>query len=176
MAQAMHTARSLPPLGLGSKPFQAIAAGAPLYIGAPKLPALTSQSQDCRYNGRLSLKHRHVPSRALHTVQASAIEAGSFKLVIYSKPGCCLCDGLKEKVSAVLQKAQFQPSLLTGADIEVRDITTRPEWEQAYAMEIPVLAHASLDNSNEKQIPRPAPRLSADRLEKHIISALTSKA
>lgn len=24
------------------------------------------------------------------------------KLVIYSKPGCCLCDGLKEKIQAVL--------------------------------------------------------------------------
>lgn len=43
MAQAMHTARSLPPLGLGSKPFQAIAAGAML-----TLAALTRSS---RYTG-----------------------------------------------------------------------------------------------------------------------------
>lgn len=99
-------------------------------------------------------------------------KAGKFKLIIYSKPDCPLCDGLKEKVSGLLRRAEFQQSLLSGAKLEVRDIMSNPEWEAAYSMAIPVLAHSALDGSHEQKVPRPAPRLSADRLERHIVEAL----
>lgn len=37
----------------------------------------------------------------------------------------------------------------SAAELEVRDITSRPEWEAAYGMTIPVLAAAAADGSGE---------------------------
>jgi glutaredoxin len=51
-------------------------------------------------------------------------------LILYSKPGCHLCEGLQEKLEQV-QGLEFE--------LEVRDITTREDWFQAYQYEIPVL-------------------------------------
>ncbi|PRW20758.1 glutaredoxin 2 [Chlorella sorokiniana] len=91
-----------------------------------------------------------------------------WRLIIYSKEGCCLCDGLKEKVEQLLERAQFLPSALSTAELEVRDITSRPEWEAQYSMTIPVLAAAAADGSGEVALPRPSPRFTADALQKHI--------
>jgi hypothetical protein len=54
--------------------------------------------------------------------------------------GCCLCDGLKEKLDALVETAQFTTNALTNATIEVRDITTNEGWFGKYQYEIPVLA------------------------------------
>ena len=54
----------------------------------------------------------------------------SIHLILYSKPGCHLCEGLHEKL------AQIQGLDL---ELEIRDITTRDDWFQAYQYEIPVL-------------------------------------
>ncbi|MBW4692322.1 MAG: glutaredoxin family protein [Lyngbya sp. HA4199-MV5] len=51
-------------------------------------------------------------------------------IIFYSKPGCHLCEGLQEKL------IQIQSLDL---ELEVRDITTRDDWFQAYQYEIPVL-------------------------------------
>jgi len=73
----------------------------------------------------------------------------SFKLIIYSKDDCPLCDKLKEKLGAIMDRAGFTPSVLRGVELEVRDISKDRKWEAAYSMSIPVLAAASLDGSNE---------------------------
>jgi hypothetical protein len=73
----------------------------------------------------------------------------SFKLIIYSKEDCHLCDGLKEKLAALLERASFVPSVLSGVELEVRDISGNSTWEAAYSMSVPVLARADLDGSNE---------------------------
>lgn len=52
------------------------------------------------------------------------------QLILYSKPGCHLCEGLYEK----LEQIRSFP-----LQVEVRDITTREDWFQAYQYEIPVL-------------------------------------
>lgn len=52
-----------------------------------------------RAASRLALRGRQPPSRALCTA-AAAGEAATRRLVLYTKPGCCLCDGLKEKLHA----------------------------------------------------------------------------
>jgi hypothetical protein len=76
------------------------------------------------------------------------------KLVLYSKPGCHLCEGLQEKLAQV-----------TDLDftLEVRDITTHPAWFQAYAYEIPVLCQILADG-HEHCFPRLSPRASVARL------------
>ncbi|KAK9831700.1 hypothetical protein WJX74_006484 [Apatococcus lobatus] len=94
------------------------------------------------------------------------------KLVLYSKPGCHLCEGLEEKVRAVIARAEFLPSKLSGADLEVRDIRTKPDWMAAYEYSIPVLTKVSEDGHPEKKIPRAPPKMTAERLARHIEEAL----
>ncbi|XP_015868599.1 uncharacterized protein LOC107406027 isoform X2 [Ziziphus jujuba] len=69
----------------------------------------------------------------------------SRKLVLYSKPGCCLCDGLKEKLQAAFLLSG--PDSLHDVDLQIRDITSNPEWERAYQYEIPVLAKVLSDGT-----------------------------
>jgi Glutaredoxin-like domain (DUF836) len=85
-------------------------------------------------------------------------------LILYSKPGCHLCEGLQEKL-AEIQDLNFQ--------LEIRDITTQTDWFTAYQYEIPVL-FCRADDATSKEIPkeisipRPSPRLSAPQLQKFL--------
>jgi thioredoxin-like negative regulator of GroEL len=54
-------------------------------------------------------------------------------LTIYSKPGCHLCDDMKAVVSRVVGTT---PGTVTLTEI---DISTDPDLEQRYGLEIPVL-------------------------------------
>lgn len=74
------------------------------------------------------------------------------QLILYSKPGCHLCEGLQEKLEQI-------PNL----DLEVRDITTREDWFAAYQYEVPVLCKEMA--GTEKPIPRPSPRATVPQLE-----------
>jgi glutaredoxin len=53
------------------------------------------------------------------------------QLVLYAKPGCCLCETLEDKLR------QIQPSLCFS--LEVRNILTNPEWFSDFQYTIPVL-------------------------------------
>lgn len=79
-------------------------------------------------------------------------------LILYSKPGCHLCEGLQEKLSQV-SLLQFE--------LEIRDITTNDSWWQLYQYEVPVLAQKldSSENVTEKTLPRLSPRASVKQLE-----------
>ena len=80
------------------------------------------------------------------------------QLVLYSKPGCHLCEGLQEKLEAI-QQSDPCPLEFT---LEIRDITTQPEWFEAYQYEIPVLYWVGpTPESTMVPIPRPSPRASA---------------
>lgn len=85
------------------------------------------------------------------------------RLILYSKPGCHLCEGLQEKLEQV-QSVQFE--------LEVRDITTRDEWFQAYQYEVPVLFLEKGQEPGERgtpdlvPLPRPSPRASISQLER----------
>ncbi|KAJ4851347.1 hypothetical protein Tsubulata_048221 [Turnera subulata] len=76
---------------------------------------------------------------------ASSSLRKSRKLVLYSKPGCCLCEGLKEKLQAAFLLSG--PHSIHDVDLQVRDITTNPEWERAYQYDIPVLAKVLPDGT-----------------------------
>ena len=77
------------------------------------------------------------------------------ELILYSKPGCHLCEGLQEKLARV--------SALP-VRLEVRDITTREEWWGAYEYEIPVLYQKQGDKTI--RLPRLSPRASVPQIEK----------
>jgi hypothetical protein len=104
-------------------------------------------------------------------VSVSCCAATSKSIILYTRDDCPLCDGLKEKLSAVLDRAPFTGSALQGYAIEVRDIRTDPVWESKYGMEIPVMAVLQPDGS-EAVIPRSSPRVTADRLERNIVDFL----
>jgi glutaredoxin len=101
------------------------------------------------------------------------------RLILYSKPGCHLCEGLQEKLEQI-QNLSFE--------LEVRDITTREDWFGAYQYEVPVLYLSNCQNAfsarhyvnakrlveksadesedvKETPLPRPSPRASVQQLE-----------
>jgi hypothetical protein len=76
------------------------------------------------------------------------------RLILYSKPGCHLCEGLQEKLEKI-ENLEFE--------LEIRDITTRDDWFLAYQYEVPVLYYAQPDLI-EQPLPRPSPRASVQQL------------
>ncbi len=97
------------------------------------------------------------------------------RLILYSKPGCHLCEGLQEKLAQV-QTLTF--------DLEIRDITTREDWFQAYQYEVPVLfmaqdedasAETTADRSLLIPLPRPSPRSTVRQLEQMLQKYMLDK-
>ena len=73
------------------------------------------------------------------------------KLILYSKPGCHLCEGLEEKLEQVPELLDWQ------FELEIRDITQNEGWFKQYQYEIPVLCH--LQNDGESHVEKALPRL-----------------
>lgn len=88
----------------------------------------------------------------------------SNSLILYSKPGCHLCEGLEEKLRQI-DRLNFE--------LEVRDITTDGGWFAAYQYEVPVLCLKLA--AGEKPLPRLSPRASvgqvAQMLQKYGVGA-----
>lgn len=85
------------------------------------------------------------------------------RLILYSKPGCHLCEGLQEKLEQI-QNLSFE--------LEIKDITTREDWFAAYEYEVPVLclsnyrgAESAEEEVIEAPLPRSSPRASVQQLE-----------
>ena len=76
------------------------------------------------------------------------------RLILYSKLGCHLCEGLEEKLKQ-LESLDFK--------LDVRDITSRADWWQAYQYEVPVLCRDAL--GTEEPLPRPSPRATVRQLQ-----------
>lgn len=102
-------------------------------------------------------------------------------LILYSKPGCHLCEGLQEK----LEQIQTIP-----IELEIRDITTREDWFRAYEYEIPVLMLVK-ESGDERQpneqtpmavpqslklLPRLSPRATVQQLETMLKKYVTDEA
>jgi glutaredoxin len=83
------------------------------------------------------------------------------QLILYSKPGCHLCEGLQEKLEQIRRGV---PPEHLYFELEVRDITSREDWFQAYQYEVPVLCRDSA--GREEPLPRPSPRTSVQQLER----------
>ena len=80
----------------------------------------------------------------------------SQQLMLYSRQGCCLCEGLEQRLRS-LDLGTLEPPLV----LEVIDIDapgTDPVLKARYDLEVPVLAFASI------ALPRVSPRLQGDGL------------
>ena len=78
-------------------------------------------------------------------------------LILYSKSGCHLCEGLQEK----LEQIQSEPESGLAFQLEVRDIAQKEQWLQAYQYEVPVLHRLenTTENRSKSPIPRPSPSI-----------------
>jgi Glutaredoxin-like domain (DUF836) len=81
-------------------------------------------------------------------------------LILYSKPGCHLCEGLEEKLRAI---QTIDPDLILAIDI--RDITQDPIAFDQYQYEIPVL-YLQPENGTLVPLPRQSPRSSIEQMTK----------
>ena len=80
------------------------------------------------------------------------------KLILYSKQGCCLCEGLLAKLQQI-KNLEFE--------LEVRDISSNPDWFDRYQYEIPVLCLLTDNqqaNQQEQELPRFPPRSPVEKL------------
>jgi Glutaredoxin-like domain (DUF836) len=78
-------------------------------------------------------------------------------LILYSKVGCHLCEGLQEKLAQITD---------FDLQLEIREITTNPDWFGKYQYEIPVLC-LQVDGV-EKPIPRFSPRASVSHVQQNL--------
>lgn len=84
------------------------------------------------------------------------MSAGHF--ILYSKPGCHLCEGLEEKLRQIPQLSNL---------LEIRDITSRDDWFARYSLEIPVLCW--LENTGrETPLPRFSPRATVAQIQSKV--------
>jgi Glutaredoxin-like domain (DUF836) len=75
-------------------------------------------------------------------------------LILYSKPGCHLCEGLREKIEQIQQ---------IPIQLDERDITSNPEWMRAFEYEIPVLYQVV--GESMIRLPRISPRATVLQVE-----------
>jgi hypothetical protein len=108
-------------------------------------------------------------------------DADDNALILYTKPGCCLCEGLEEKLKAVLElahKSQQRETTTTTTTtttgnvvnsnskksrnthialdlreyaLEIRDVSLKKEWADAHAGEIPVLFVGKRGDADDAQ-------------------------
>ncbi|MBD2383887.1 glutaredoxin family protein [Cylindrospermum sp. FACHB-282] len=93
------------------------------------------------------------------------------RLILYSKPGCHLCEGLQEKLEQI-QNIAFE--------LEIRDITSREDWFVSYQYEVPVLVLTNRRGAEDAEeeviselLPRPSPRATVQQLEKMLYKYLS---
>lgn len=86
-------------------------------------------------------------------------------LILYSKPGCHLCEGLQEKLAQVDKMGNVK------FELEIRDINTNQNWFADYQYEVPVLCQKL--SKAEKILPRLSPRASVAKLEQMLQKNLT---
>nr|WP_115018295.1 glutaredoxin family protein [Synechococcus sp. UW140] len=77
-------------------------------------------------------------------------------LLLYSRQGCCLCEGLEQRLRRLDLSAIAPPLVLEVIDIDAPG--TDPALKARYDLEVPVLALASMP------LPRVSPRLDGDGL------------
>jgi Glutaredoxin-like domain (DUF836) len=75
-------------------------------------------------------------------------------LILYSKVGCHLCEGLEQKLRSILRP---------NDQLEIREITSNSDWWNAYQYEIPVLY--MVKGEQENILPRLSPRASVTQLQ-----------
>ncbi|WP_269622448.1 glutaredoxin family protein [Prochlorococcus marinus] len=84
------------------------------------------------------------------------------KLILLSRVGCCLCEGLEERLNNLDLNKLNPPLNLWVRDIDGESVS---EVDRArYSLEVPVLLLAIYKTSRIIELPRVSPRLSDEGL------------
>ena len=81
------------------------------------------------------------------------------ELLLFTRQGCCLCEGLEEKLRALDPP---QP-------LQLIDVDTDPALQGRYGLAVPVLAVAGSDADPFRELPRVSPRLAGAQLQAWLI-------
>jgi hypothetical protein len=82
---------------------------------------------------------------------------GMVDLVLYTRQGCCLCEGLAEKLLA----------LRPPPHLRLIDVDGDPVLQLRFGLEVPVLAQAL--PAGERLLPRVPPRLAGEQLQRWLV-------
>ena len=92
-----------------------------------------------------------------HAAEAPAA-ADTPQLILYTRQGCCLCEGLEERLHELGLSAEGSAPRLQRIDVD-----GDPQLQSHYGLEVPVLALRG-DDAAWRELPRVPPRLSGERL------------
>ena len=87
-------------------------------------------------------------------------------LILYSRRGCCLCEGLEQRLCSLPLASLHPPLQLQVIDIDA--VGVDPSLRARYDLEVPVLSLGSIP------LPRVSPRLQGDSLYSWLQRACTS--
>ncbi len=86
----------------------------------------------------------------------------NLKLILFSKVGCCLCEGLEEKLRSICLEDIYPKLQFCVKDIDTNQVT---ELERArYLLEVPVLVIESQNKELTLELPRVSARLKKEAL------------
>ncbi len=81
------------------------------------------------------------------------------ELLLFTRQGCCLCEGLEEKLRALDPP---QP-------LQLVDVDNDPALQARYGLAVPVLAVAASTGTPFRELPRVSPRLAGAQLQAWLI-------
>lgn len=105
------------------------------------------------FHERLGPSFRSIRSSQRNIIRSKIIcsSCSDKILAVYSKKDCPLCDLLTSKISAILDRAKFSDTMLSGIAFEVRDIAENPAWEAQHRMQVPVMVLSQGDEEVGKE-------------------------
>ncbi len=93
------------------------------------------------------------------------------RLILYSRKGCCLCEGLEERLRS-LSLHDLSPKIeLLVLDIDSADVSK--QVREHYNLQVPVMLVEINDLTENFELPRVSPRLNGDGLFQWLQKTLT---
>ena len=93
------------------------------------------------------------------------------RLILYSREGCCLCEGLERRLRSLSLKEFTPPIELFVIDIDAAD--TPKDLQVRYDLEVPVMLFESSGLKKMFELPRVSPRLNSEGLCQWLQKILT---
>ncbi len=93
-------------------------------------------------------------------------------LTLYSRQGCCLCEGLESRLKSLPLHNLRPPLVLRVIDIDSSDVPK--EVRDRYDSEVPVLLVEAIDINERVELPRVSPRLNKEGLFKWLQKLLAN--
>ena len=95
----------------------------------------------------------------------------ALQILVYSRKGCCLCEGLEQRLQK-LKLEMFSPRLeLSVIDIDHEGISE--SLRTRYDLEVPVIVLVLKSPTKLVELPRVSPRLKGDGLARWLQKACT---